>query len=190
MPDWNSLATPHTLELNDFVFSNGNKDHIKLHCRTLGTLNQAKDNAVLLLHGTTGSSVQFLQPGMGDALFDSGQPLDHSKYFLIMPDAIGHGESSKPSTANGTSFPQYSYTDIVKAQHRVVQDLFGLQQLRLILGTSMGGMNTWMWGYLYPRNAQSPDARCLSPSEACGTKSPVSPNDAGHDRSLCRATGQ
>ena len=150
MPDWNSLATPHTLELNDFVFSNGHKEHIKLHCRTLGALNHAKDNAVLLLHGTTGSSVQFLQAGMGNALFDSGQPLDYSKYFLIMPDAIGHGESSKPSTVNGANFPQYSYTDIVEAQHRVVQDLFDLQQLRLILGTSMGGMNTWMWGYLYP----------------------------------------
>jgi homoserine O-acetyltransferase/O-succinyltransferase len=126
MPDWNSLATPHTLQLEDFIFSNGDKCHIKLHCRTLGALNRAKDNAVLLLHGTTGSSVQFLQPGMADPLFDNGQPLDYSKYFLIAPDAIGHGDSSKPSTTGGTSFPQYSYTDIVKAQHRIVQDLFGL----------------------------------------------------------------
>jgi homoserine O-acetyltransferase/O-succinyltransferase len=155
MPDWNSLATPHTLQLEGFSFSNGDNCHIKLHCRTLGALNRAKDNAVLLLHGTTGSSVQFLQPGMADALFNNGQPLDYSRYFLLAPDAIGHGESSKPSTTGGTNFPQYSYTDIVKAQHRIVQDLFGLQQLRLILGTSMGGMNTWMWGYLYPDVAKA-----------------------------------
>jgi homoserine O-acetyltransferase len=155
MPDWNSLATSHTLQLKEFIFSNGDNRNLKLHCRTLGALNRAKDNAVLLLHGTTGSSLQFLQPGMADALFDHGQPLDYSKYFLIAPDAIGHGESSKPSTTAGTSFPQYSYTDIVKAQHRVVQELFDLQQLRLILGTSMGGMNTWMWGYLYPGVARA-----------------------------------
>ena len=76
MADWNSLATPHTLQLEQFAFSGGEMHDIKLHCRTLGTLNPGKDNAVLLLHGTTGSSLQFLQPGMADALFDSGKPLD------------------------------------------------------------------------------------------------------------------
>jgi homoserine O-acetyltransferase/O-succinyltransferase len=155
MPEWNSLASSHTLQVKDFAFSGGENSDITLHCRTLGALNAAKDNAVLLLHGTTGSSLQFLQPSMADALFDKGQPLDCARYFLILPDAIGHGESSKPSTTGGASFPQYSYTDIVNAQHRIVREKFHLDRLRLILGTSMGGMNTWMWGYLYPGVAKA-----------------------------------
>ena len=155
MPDWNLLASSHTLQIKNFAFSGGENVDITLHCRTLGTLNAARDNAVLLLHGTTGSSVQFLQPGMADALFDKGQPLDHARYFLVLPDAIGHGESSKPSTTGGGSFPQYSYTDIVNAQHRLIREEFHIERLRLILGTSMGGMNTWMWGYLYPDMAKA-----------------------------------
>ena len=155
MADWKSLASSHTLQVEQFAFSGGEKQDITLHCRTLGTLHPGKDNAVLLLHGTTGSGLQFLQPEMADPLFGSRKPLDSAKYFLILPDAIGHGESSKPSTSNGASFPQYSYTDVVKAQHRLVRELFGVQRLRLILGTSMGGMNTWMWGYLYPATAKA-----------------------------------
>ena len=155
MPDWNSLASSHTLQVKQFAFSDGENLDITLHCRTLGALNPAKDNAVLLLHGTTGSSLQFLQPSMADALFDKGQPLDCARYFLILPDAIGHGESSKPSTTGGASFPQYSYTDIVNAQHRLIREKFNIESLRLILGTSMGGMNTWMWGYLYPDAAKA-----------------------------------
>ena len=155
MHNWKSVASSHTLQVEQFAFHNGEKLGLTLHCRTLGTLNPAKDNAVLLLHGTTGSSLQFLQASMADSLFGVGQPLDCTKYFLILPDAIGHGDSSKPSTTQGASFPQYSYTDIVNAQHKIVQDLFGLDSLRLILGTSMGGMNTWMWGYLFPTMARS-----------------------------------
>ena len=155
MADWKSLTLSHTLQVKQFAFSGGGKQDITLHCRTLGTLSPGKDNAVLLLHGTTGSGLQFVQPDIADALFGSGKPLDCAQYFLILPDAIGHGESSKPSTSNGASFPQYSYTDIVNAQRRVIQEIFGLQRLRLILGTSMGGMNTWMWGYLYPDTAKA-----------------------------------
>ena len=155
MPDWKAQASSHTLQVKQFAFSNGEMLDITLRCQTLGSLTPAKDNAVLLLHGTTGSGSQFLQSGIADALFRSGQPLDLTKYFLILPDAIGHGESSKPSTTSGANFPQYSYTDVVNAQHRVVRDLFGLDGLRLILGTSMGGMNTWMWGYLYPGFARA-----------------------------------
>ena len=155
MAEWKSLVSSHTLQVEQFAFSGGEKQDITLHCRTLGTLHPGKDNAVLLLHGTTGSGLQFLQPEMADPLFGSRKPLDSAKYFLILPDAIGHGESSKPSTSSGASFPQYSYTDIVKAQHRLVRELFGVQRLRLILGTSMGGMNTWMWGYLYPATAKA-----------------------------------
>ena len=113
MPDWQSLASSHTLNLKQFVFSNGDKLDITLHCRTLGTLNAAKDNDELLLHGTTGISGQVLQPGMADALFGSGSPLDSTKYLLIFPDAIGHGASSRPGTAKKEDFPQYTYADIV-----------------------------------------------------------------------------
>ena len=155
MADWKSLASSHTLQVELFAFSGSEKQDITLHCLTLGTLNPRKNNAVLVLHGTTGSGLQFLQPDIADALFGTGKPLDSAKYFLILPDAIGHGESSKPSTSSGARFPQYSYTDVVNAQHRLIRELFGLQSLRLILGTSMGGMNTWMWGYLYPRTAKA-----------------------------------
>jgi homoserine O-acetyltransferase len=107
-------------------------------------------NGVLMLHGTTGASRQFLQPSTADFLFAEDQPLDVSKYFIIMPDAIGHGGSSKPSDGLETAFPRYCYADIVEGQHRLVREALGLQRLRLILGTSMGGMHTWMWGERYP----------------------------------------
>ena len=105
---------------------------------------------MLLLHGTTGSGKQFLQPGMADALFGAGQPLDAARHFIIMPDALGHGESSKPSDGFGLSFPRYTYGDMVRAQHLLVTRHLGLGHLRLVLGTSMGGMQTWMWGEAYP----------------------------------------
>ena len=150
MTAWKQLAKAHELHMPEFSFANGERRYVKLHCRTLGQLNSARNNAVLLLHGTTGSSMQFFQPDMANFLFDRDQPLDHNEYFLIMPDAIGHGESSKPSSADGPDFPQYSYMDIVRAQHAVVRELFNIDHLRLILGTSMGGMNTWIWGIAYP----------------------------------------
>jgi homoserine O-acetyltransferase/O-succinyltransferase len=93
---------------------------------------------------------QFLQPSTADFLFAKGQPLDSSKYFIIFPDAIGHGGSSKPSDGLQTNFPRYCYADLVDAQHRLVTEGLGLKRLRLVLGTSMGGMHTWMWGERYP----------------------------------------
>jgi homoserine O-acetyltransferase len=107
-------------------------------------------NAVLMLHGTTGGGKQFLQPDTAEFLFAKGQPLDSSKYFTIFPDAIGHGGSSKPSDGLEANFPRYCYADIVDAQHRLVTEGLGLERLRLVLGTSMGGMQTWMWGERYP----------------------------------------
>jgi len=151
MTAWNELANSRRLQLPAFAFTSGGRVSVKLHCRTLGTLNNAGDNAVLLLHGTTGSSLQFLKSETADFLFGQGQPLDQNDYFVIMPDAIGHGESSKPSDELGEDFPQYSYSDIVAAQHAIVHDLFGIDRLRLVLGTSMGGMQTWMWGIRYPK---------------------------------------
>ncbi len=123
---------------------------MRLHCRTLGELAPNGRNAVLMLHGTVGSGEQFLEPGTADALFDRGQPLDVAKYCIVLPDAIGHGLSSKPSNGLGTAFPRYGYGDMVRAQHLLVFEHLGLDRLRLVLGTSMGGMHTWMWGQAYP----------------------------------------
>lgn len=122
---------------------------IKLHYTTLGT--PKKDaaghitNAVLLLHGTTGSSKSFFTPGLGGELFGPGQPLDAAKYYLIVPDGIAHGASSKPSDGLRARFPHYGYRDMVALQQKVVKDALGVDHLRLILGTSMGGMHAWLW---------------------------------------------
>jgi homoserine O-acetyltransferase len=128
---------------------------LKLHYTTLGTAQTDAaghvTNAVLLLHGTTGSSRNFLAPSLADSLFGPGQPLDASKFFLIMPDGIGRGGSSKPSDGLRTKFPAYGYIDLVEAQHALVADGLHIDHLRLVLGTSMGGMHAWLWGERYPQ---------------------------------------
>ena len=125
-----------------------------IHYFTLGTArkNAAGDtvNAVLLLHGTSGSSASWLQPTLANELFGKGQPLDASQYFVMIPDGIGAGGSSKPSDGLRGRFPHYRYRDMVEAQYRVVTEALGIRHLRLVLGTSMGGMQTWMWGEMYP----------------------------------------
>jgi len=133
-----------------FEFDSGERLTVRLHCQTLGTRAPSNSNAVLMLHGTTGSGKQFLQPETANALFGRGQPLDLDQYFVVLPDAIGHGSSSRPSDGPGTDFPKYTYGDIVRAQHQLVTEHLGLSHLRLVLGTSMGGMQTWMWGESYP----------------------------------------
>lgn len=141
-------------EVKEFRFRTGDTlPSLKTHYVTLGTPNRDGDritNAVLLLHGTTGSGMQFLQPSFAGAMFGPGQPLDATKYYLIIPDGIGHGGSSKPSDGLRAKFPRYSYRDMVEAQRKLVAEKLGIKRLRLILGTSMGGMHTWMWGTLYP----------------------------------------
>ena len=149
MTDWKQRTQAHEMQVPQFEFSSGESRTLRQHCWTLGSLNAARDNAVLLLHGTTGSGTQFLEPDTADFLFRTGQPLDVDQFFIILPDAIGHGNSSKPSDASEV-FPHYGYVDIVRAQHLVVNELLGIHRLRLVLGTSMGGMNTWMWGITYP----------------------------------------
>jgi homoserine O-acetyltransferase/O-succinyltransferase len=146
------LKTAHatTFIVHGFKFADGGQLDLRLHYRTLGTLAPDRSNAVLMLHGTTGTGAQFLQPSTADFLFAPGQALDIGKYFIILPDAIGHGGSSKPSDGLQAAFPRYCYADLVEAQHRVVTEGLGLERLRLILGTSMGGMQTWMWGERYP----------------------------------------
>jgi homoserine O-acetyltransferase/O-succinyltransferase len=141
--------------IRDFHFQSGETlPELRMHYRTLGSPYRDKDgvvrNAVLILHGTTGSSSQFLREEFANALFGKGQLLDATRYFLIIPDNIGHGQSSKPSDGLRAKFPRYGYGDMVRAQHYLLVDGLGVGHLRLIFGTSMGGMHTWLWGERYP----------------------------------------
>ncbi|MDN7813389.1 alpha/beta fold hydrolase [Burkholderia gladioli] len=139
----------------DFRFSDGSVlPEVRLHYTTLGRLRRDAaghaTNAVLLLHGTTGSGAQFLTKSSRDALFAPGAPLDTSKYFVIVPDGLGRGGSSKPSDGLRARFPQYGYNDVVQGQYRLVTEGLKVDHLKLVLGTSMGGMQTWLWGEQHP----------------------------------------
>src|SRR5205807_6642174 len=105
---------------------------------------------VLVLHGTTGSAASGLTPAFAGELLGPDQPLDASKYFIVIPDAIGHGKSSKPSDRLRTQFPQYDYSDMVEAQHRFLTEGLGIKHVRLIIGNSLWGMHTWLWGVMSP----------------------------------------
>ena len=140
---------------HDFKFKSGEQlAELRLHYRTVGKL--ARDaqgrstNAVLILHGTGGSGQQFLQPQFAGELFGAGQLLDINRYFIILPDGIGHGKSAKPSDGMHAHFPSYDYDDMVAAQHLLVSEGLGIQHLRLIMGTSMGCMHSFVWGETYP----------------------------------------
>jgi len=140
---------------HNFKFRSGEQlADLRLHYRTLGQPSRDANghitNAVLLLHGTGGSGQQFLAPQFADELYGPGQPLDVSHYFIILPDGIGHGQSSKPSDGMHAHFPQYDYDDMVAAQHLLLTEGLGVQHLRLILGTSMGCMHSFVWGETYP----------------------------------------
>ena len=142
--------------LRDFRFSSGEAlPELRLHYFTLGTPKRNADgrisNAVLLLHGTNGRGTGFLTDDFAGELFGSGQPLDASRWLIIVPDSIGHGKSSKPSDGLRARFPRYVYADMIEAQHRLLTEGLGVDQLRLIVGTSMGGMHAWMWAEKYPQ---------------------------------------
>ena len=141
--------------IKDFKFRSGETlPELKLHYLTIGT--PAKNNsgvvrnAVLIMHGTGGTGSQFLSPQFANVLYGPGQLLDATKYFIILPDAIGHGRSSKPSNGLHMKFPHYTYDDMVLAQYRLITEKLGVNHLRLVMGTSMGGMHTWVWGETYP----------------------------------------
>src|ERR1700736_5696545 len=141
--------------IRDFKFTSGETlPELKIHFRTLGKIDKNAQgqvtNAVLIGHGTTGSGAQFIPPEFAGELFGAGQPLDATKYFIVLPDGIGHGKSSKPSDGLHTKFPHYGYIDMVEAQYRLLTDGLGVNHARLIMGTSMGGMHTWMWGETHP----------------------------------------
>ena len=135
----------------DFKFHTGEVlPELKIHYRTLG---KPSSPAVLLLHGTTGSGANFLAPTFADEMFGPGQPLDASQYFVIMPDSIGTGGSSKPSDGLRMRFPQYNYDDAVLAQYRLLTEALNIKHLRAMIGNSMGGMQAWIWGITYPKFA-------------------------------------
>jgi homoserine O-acetyltransferase/O-succinyltransferase len=131
----------------DFKFHSGETMDLRVHYTTVG---DASGMPVLMLHGTTGSGRGMLTPAFAGELFGPGQALDATKYFIILPDAIGHGKSSKPSDGLRTKFPQYNYDDMVSAQYRLVTEGLGIRHLRLVMGNSMGGMHTWIWGVRHP----------------------------------------
>jgi homoserine O-acetyltransferase len=132
----------------DFRFHTGEVMHeLKLAYTTVG---DPKGEPVLMLHGTTGSAASMLTPAFGGELYGAGQPLDATRYFIIIPDAIGHGQSSKPSDGLRTRFPRYNYDDMVSAHHRLLTEHLGIKRLRLVMGNSMGGMQTWIWGATHP----------------------------------------
>jgi len=140
---------------HDFHFKSGETlAELRLHYRTLGT--PARDargrvtNAVLILHGTGGWGGNFLVPQFAGVLYGPGQLLDITRYYIILPDNVGHGKSSKPSDGMHAHFPQYEYEDMVAAQHELVEKGLGVNHLRLIMGTSMGCMHSWIWGETYP----------------------------------------
>ena len=141
--------------IRDYRFASGEiLPELRLHYTTLGTPRRDGSgviaNAVVLLHGTSGTGKNWLMPSFADAMFGPGQPLDLAQYYVILPDGIGRGGSSKPSDGLRTRFPHYRYADIVDSEHRLVTEHLGVAHLRLVLGASMGGMQTWMWAGLYP----------------------------------------
>src|ERR1700727_1361384 len=133
----------------DFKFHAGETmPELRLHYTTIG---EPAGQPVLVLHGSGGSAASILTPAFAGELFGAGQPLDASKFYIIIPDGLGHGQSSKPSDGMKTAFPKYDYDDMVDAQYRLIKEGLGVKHLRLVIGNSMGGMHTWIWGVKYPQ---------------------------------------
>jgi homoserine O-acetyltransferase len=133
----------------DFKFHSGETvPQLRLHYTTIG---EPRGQPVLVLHGSGGSAARMLTPEFAGELFGPGQPLDASKYYIIIPDSLGHGKSAKPSDGMKTAFPKYDYADMVDAQYRLVREGLGIKHLRLVIGNSMGGMHAWVWAERYPQ---------------------------------------
>ena len=144
-----------TFVIPSFEFESGERlENLRLHYQTVGKLRADGDgratNAVLIMHGTGGSSDQFFRDIFAGELFNPGQPLDATKFFVIVRDGIGHGRSSRPSDGLRARFPRYGYRDMVHADHRLLTEGLGVSHLRLVMGTSMGGMQSWLWAGMYP----------------------------------------
>lgn len=152
-----AVPTPQQFDyrISTFRFASGETlDNLIIHYRTLGTPIRSASgqisNAVLIMHGTTGSGANFFRPEFAGELFGPGQPLDATKFYLILSDDIGHGGSSKPSDGLHAKFPAYRYADMVEAEFQLVTKGLKVDHLRLVMGTSMGGMHTWLWGSTHP----------------------------------------
>lgn len=159
--------------LRDFRFGSGERmAELRIHYSTLGTLRRdsrgAVTNAVVVLHGTGGSGRQFLQPQFAGELFGPGQPLDIGRYYVILPDGIGHGKSSKPSDGMRMRFPRYDYADMVEAQRRMLAEGVGVTRPRLIMGTSMGCMHIFVWAEAHPDSARALMPMACLPTEIAG----------------------
>ena len=157
----------------NFRFRSGEMlPELRMHYTTLGTPHRNAageiDNAVMVLHGTGGSGWQFLRPQFADELYGSGQPLDIRRYFIILPDNIGHGKSSKPSDGLRMKFPKYDYDDMIEAQRRMLVKGLGIRHLRLIMGTSMGCMHGFVWGETHPEFASALMPLACEPIEIAG----------------------
>ncbi len=141
--------------IKSFSFASGETlPELRIHYRTFGAPKKNAQgmvtNAVLVMHGTGGTGAQFVGRGFAGELFMPGQPLDATKYYIILPDDIGHGKSSKPSDGLRAKFPRFGYQDMLTAEHALLTDGLGVNHLRLVMGTSMGGMHTWLWGERWP----------------------------------------
>jgi homoserine O-acetyltransferase len=154
-----AAQTPAPVEadyvIRNFRFNSGESlPELRIHYRTVGTPQRDASgkvrNAVLVLHGTGGTGAQFAGANFAGELFGPGQPLDAARFFVVMPDNIGHGKSSKPSDGMRAKFPRYGYEDMIKAQHLLLTQGLNVGRIRLVMGTSMGGMHTWLWGQRYP----------------------------------------
>ena len=159
--------------IRNFRFQSGERmPNLRMHYSTLGRPHRNArgeiDNAVMVLHGTGGSGKQFLQPQFADELYGPGQPLDISRYWIILPDNIGHGGSSKPSDGLRMRFPAYDYDDMVEAQHRLLTEGLGIRRMRLIMGTSMGCMHGFVWGESRPDFARALMPLACQPVEIAG----------------------
>ena len=168
---------PHGVSSNftthDFRFTDGEHlQDLRLHYVALGTPHRNAegqvDNAVLILHGTGGSAEQFLGPNFAGVLFGPGQLLDAAKYYIVIPDSIGHGDSSKPSDGMRQDFPKYDYDDMVRAQHLLLSEGLHVDHARLILGTSMGCMHAFVWGEMFPSYVDALMPLACQPVEIAG----------------------
>ncbi len=173
MPARMPEPTERDITLRNFRFGTGETlPTLRMHVSTLGTPHRNAagqiDNAVMVLHGTGGTGKQFLQPQFAGELYGTGQPLDLSRYYVILPDNIGHGGSSKPSDGLRIKFPKYDYDDMVAAQRRMLVEGLGITHLRLIMGTSMGCMHSFVWAETYPSFASALMPMACEPIEIAG----------------------
>ncbi len=156
----------HDWVAHDFAFHTGEvMAELKLHYTTVG---DPRGEPVLVLHGTFGSGNSMLTAAFAGTLFGAGQPLDAAHYFIILPDAIGTGRSARPSDGLRTKFPIYDYSDMVQGQFRLVTEALGVHHLRLVIGNSMGGMQTWMWGEFHPDMMDALVPMASQPTEMSG----------------------